>query len=172
MTTEAHAGAGLTAHRVYLGFGSNVGDRDAHLRFALDALAPAVRVERVSSVYDTAPLLVTAQPRFHNLVCMATTTLEPPALLYLVKDLERRAGRVPGPRFGPRPLDIDILLYDDLVQATPELTLPHPEMARRAFVLAPLAEIAPDVRHPTLGASMAELLTAVGEADARRIGPL
>jgi 2-amino-4-hydroxy-6-hydroxymethyldihydropteridine diphosphokinase len=172
MTTAAHTGADPKIHRVYLGLGSNVGDRDAQLRSAISALAAAVHVERVSSVYDTAPLLVTEQRRFHNMVCMGATDLEPLALLYLVKELERRAGRVPGPRFGPRPLDIDILLYDELVQATPELTLPHPEMAKRAFVLAPLAEIAPDVRHPTLGTSMAELLIAVGEADVRRIGPL
>jgi 2-amino-4-hydroxy-6-hydroxymethyldihydropteridine diphosphokinase len=172
MTTAAQTGADLMVHRIYLGLGSNLGDRDAHLRFALGALAPAVHVERISSVYDTAPLLMTAQPRFHNIVCMGTTALAPLPLLRLVKDLERRAGRTLGPRYGPRPLDIDILLYDELVRATPELTLPHPEMAKRAFVLAPLAEIAPDLRHPTLGASMTELLTAVGEADVRRIGPL
>src|SRR5262249_7192760 len=153
-------------------FGSNLDDRDANLRRALAALPPAVFAERISSVYDTAPLLVTEQPRFHNLVCSGRTALEPLDLLRAVKRIEVWVGRKPSPRYGPRVMDIDILLYDDLVLETPELTVPHPHLAERAFVLAPLAELAPDLSHPRLGVAVAQLLLAVAGADVRRIGPL
>ena len=167
-----NVGGAEQTHMVYLGLGSNLGDRDANLRRALAALPPAVLVEHISSVYDTAPLLVTLQPRFHNLVCAGHTVLEPQALLRTLKRIEMEIGRTPGPRYGPRVLDIDILFYDDLVLAAPELTVPHPRMAERAFVLAPLAEIAPHVRHPALGAEVAELLAALADADVRCIGAL
>jgi 2-amino-4-hydroxy-6-hydroxymethyldihydropteridine diphosphokinase len=159
-------------HVVYLGLGSNQGDRDALLRAALDRLRPYVTVERLSSVYDTAPLLVTEQPRFHNLVAAGRTSLTPLALLRAAKQIERALGRVPGPRYGPRPIDIDLLFYDDLVLHSAELTLPHPRVAERAFVLAPLAEIAPDLRHPTLSNTAAELAAALAGADVRALGPL
>jgi 2-amino-4-hydroxy-6-hydroxymethyldihydropteridine diphosphokinase len=159
-------------HIVYLGLGSNLGDRDAHLRAALSALPPAVTVTRVSSVYDTAPELVTEQPRFHNIVCAGTTALSPEALLRTLKTLETALGREPGPRYGPRTVDIDILLYDDLVLRTPELTIPHAHMAERAFVLAPLAELAPELRHPVLGRTVRALAADLAEADVRRVGPL
>lgn len=159
-------------HVVYLGLGSNQGDRDALLRAALDRLRPYVAVERLSSVYDTAPLLVTEQPRFHNLVAAGRTSLAPIALLRAVKQIERALGRMPGPRYGPRPIDIDLLFYDDLVLHSAELTLPHPRIAERAFVLAPLAEIAPHLRHPTLGSTAAELAAALAGEDVRDLGPL
>jgi 2-amino-4-hydroxy-6-hydroxymethyldihydropteridine diphosphokinase len=159
-------------HQVYLGLGSNLGDRDANLRLALAALPPAVRVERVSTVYDTAPLLVTDQPRFHNLVCVGRTALDPLALLCEAKRIERMVGRTPGRRYGPRVVDIDVLLYDDLILETPELTVPHPRLEERAFVLAPLAELAPYLRHPRLGLTISQLLEAVIDADVRCIGPL
>jgi 2-amino-4-hydroxy-6-hydroxymethyldihydropteridine diphosphokinase len=164
---------GARPHVVYLGLGSNLGDRDDHLRHALAALGRSVSVDRVSSVYDTAPLLVTDQPRFRNLAVAGRTALAPLDLLQFVKRVEAGAGRAPGGvRYGPRVLDIDILFYDDLSLNTPELTIPHPRIAERAFVLAPLAEIAPELRHPTLGQSISELLAALGEADVRRIGVL
>lgn len=159
-------------HVVYLGIGSNLGDRDEHLRAGLRALSPAVAIERVSSVYDTAPLLLTDQPRFHNIACMGRTALAPYALLRLAKQIERAQGRAAGPRYGPRPLDIDILFHDDLILRTPELTLPHPGIAERAFVLLPLAEIAPDLRHPLLGADVRALAGKVRCQDARRAGAL
>ncbi len=159
-------------HTVYLGLGSNLGDRDANLAAALQALAAVVTIERVSSVYDTAPMLYTDQPRFHNLACQITTSLAPLALLHAVKAIERQLGRQPGPRYGPRVIDIDLLLYDQLILNTPELTLPHPQMAERAFVLAPLAEIAPTLAHPALGDTMAELLRRIPEDDVQRVGPL
>lgn len=157
---------------VYLGLGSNLGDRDSHLRQALAALAPDVSVVLLSSVYDTAPVLVTEQPRFHNIVCACETTLAPLALLRYLKRIEARLGRTPGPRYGPRLIDIDILLYGQIVLDTPELTIPHARLAERAFVLIPLAEIAPALRHPALGATIAELAAAVSQQDVRAIGPL
>ncbi|MBF6592357.1 MAG: 2-amino-4-hydroxy-6-hydroxymethyldihydropteridine diphosphokinase [Ktedonobacterales bacterium] len=169
---DQHADPAAAAHRVYLGLGSNLGDRDALLRAALRALAPAVDILRVSSVYDTAPMLVTEQPRFHNLVAEGTTRLDALALLRATQRVEAALGRRPGPRYGPRPMDIDLLLYDDLVLATPELTVPHPRMAERAFVLAPLAELVPERTHPVLGAAIATLLRRLGPADVRRLGPL
>lgn len=161
-----------THHYVYLGLGSNIPDRDAHLAAALDALAPLLTIERVSSVYDTAPMLVTDQPRFHNLALAATTDLSPHELLRGVKAIERGLGRADGPRYGPRVIDIDLLFYDQLVLQTDELTIPHPRIAERAFVLAPLAEIAPTLAHPALGETVAEMLRRVAGSDVRRLGPL
>ncbi|MGH2485629.1 MAG: 2-amino-4-hydroxy-6-hydroxymethyldihydropteridine diphosphokinase, partial [Ktedonobacterales bacterium] len=137
-------------HLVALGLGSNLGDRDANLRAALEALAPRVLVERVSSVYDTAPLLVTEQPRFHNIACLARTDLPPHELLHAAKGIEAGLGRLPGPRYGPRLIDLDILFYDQLVMSKDDLIIPHPRLAERRFALAPLAEIAPLLRHPVL----------------------
>jgi 2-amino-4-hydroxy-6-hydroxymethyldihydropteridine diphosphokinase len=149
-------------HRVYLGLGSNLGDRLAILQAALARLAAQVTVEAVSSFYDTEPVGYAAQPRFLNAVCRGTTALEPEALLAFVKGIEAALGRQPSARFGPRLIDIDILLYDDLVLDTPTLTLPHPRLAERAFVLRPLAELAPELVHPVLGKSVAALAAAVG----------
>jgi 2-amino-4-hydroxy-6-hydroxymethyldihydropteridine diphosphokinase len=159
-------------HRVYLGLGSNLGDRRAHLLWALDALRASVVIDQVSSVYDTAPLLVTDQPRFYNIVCAGRTELAPLPLLHALKAIERGAGRVEGPRYGPRPLDIDILLYDDLLLSLPELIIPHPGIAERAFVLEPLAEIAPGLHHPALGMPVAALLRGIDRVGVERLGPL
>jgi len=169
MTEQDEAAA---IHTVYLGLGSNIGDRDANLSAALRALAGIATVERVSSVYDTAPMLYTNQPRFHNLVCQARISLAPGTLLHAVKEIERQLGRSSGPRYGPRVIDIDLLLYDRLILNTSALTIPHPRIAERAFVLAPLAELAPTLTHPVLGETMAELLRRVPEGDVERVGPL
>ncbi len=174
MTDDSgHARAEGALHRVYLGLGSNLGDRDANLRAALTALAPAVRVSRLSSVYETAPMHLLEQPDFHNLVCEGETALAPQELLRTLKAIERALGRTPGPRYGPRLIDIDILLYDDLTLETPDLCIPHPRMVERAFVLVPLVEIAPHLWHPVLGteiATLAERMAAGGGI--RCIGPL
>ena len=145
---------------VYLGLGSNMGDRQGNLERALDLLSQRLKVARVSSIYDTEPVGNIDQPRFLNLVCQVYTRLAPGALLALVKGIESKLGRT-GKSGSPRTIDIDILFYDDQVVETPELTIPHPRLARRAFVLVPLAEIAPGFSHPVSGKIVSELLSRV-----------
>lgn len=141
---------------VFLGLGTNLGDREANLRAALRMLRDVVRIEAVSSVYESEPVGYRAQPDFWNLVVRAGTRLEPSALLEAVRGIERALGREPSFRNAPRVMDIDLLLYDDVELDLPELTLPHPRMLERAFVLKPLAEVAPDVVHPATGRTFRE----------------
>ena len=118
---------------------------------------------KASSVYDTEPVGDVNQPRFLNQVCQVYTTLAPMALLSLVKGIERKLGRVPGNPNSPRPIDIDILFYGDQIIETPELIIPHPRLTERAFVLIPLAEIAPALVHPVNGKTIKELMREVTE---------
>jgi len=144
---------------VYLGLGSNLGDRQYNLDRALEFLSQRLRVEKVSSLYDTEPMGNANQPRFLNLVCQVSTGLEPMALLTLVKGIESKLGRLPHHTSNdPRPIDIDILFYGDQVVETPKLVIPHPGLTERAFVLIPLAEIAPDLVHPVNGKTAEELV--------------
>ena len=148
---------------VYLGLGSNMGNRQANLDRALEILSQRVRLGQVSSIYDTEPMGNTNQPRFLNLACQVSTGLEPAELLALAKAIEQKLGRAPGTSNGPRPIDIDILFYGDQVVKTPELVIPHPRLSERAFVLVPLAEIAPDLVHPVSRKTVRELLQGVTE---------
>jgi len=148
---------------VYLGLGSNMGNRQDNLGRALDFLSQRLRVEQVSSVYDTEPIGDIEQPRFLNLVCQVYTSLAPVALLTLAKGIESKLGRVSSKPNAPRPIDIDILFYGDQVIETSELVIPHPRLAERAFVLIPLAEITPDLVHPVSGKTVKQLLKSITE---------
>ncbi len=153
-------------HEVYLAFGTNLGERLDNLRAALRGLPPAVEIEALSAIYETPPWGVTDQPAFLNMVGRGVTALAPLDLLAALKGLEARLGRRPGLRYGPRLIDLDILFYDDAVIAAPGLTIPHPRLAERAFVLKPLAELAPGLRHPLLDG---DALTLLAQVDAAKI---
>jgi 2-amino-4-hydroxy-6-hydroxymethyldihydropteridine diphosphokinase len=140
---------GIVAEQtVFLALGTNLGDRLQNLNEALERLAPYVTVEAVSQVYETAPAYVLDQPRFLNAALRGRTSLAPFELLDTLKRIEQDVGRVEGIRYGPRMLDLDILLYADQVIDTPRLKVPHERMAERAFVLVPLAELAADLVPP------------------------
>jgi len=146
--------------------GSNLGAREANLERALDALRSLADGPVVaSSVFETAPMYVLDQPAFLNCAAALTSSLPPLAMLDAVLSFERAQGRERSLRFGPRAIDIDIVAADDLVVDDPRLTLPHPRLHERAFVLEPLAEISPDWRHPVLGRTVLELLAALQVAD-------
>lgn len=155
--------------RVILGLGSNLGDRLSNLRRALVELSQVIEVETVSSLYETEPVGFCDQPWFFNAVCIGTTDSEPMTLLARIKEIERKLGRRPSVRYGPRSIDVDILFYDDRIIATSELQVPHPRLAERAFVLVPLTEVAPQLVHPVIGRTMSETLAGLERTERVRL---
>jgi 2-amino-4-hydroxy-6-hydroxymethyldihydropteridine diphosphokinase len=154
----------------YLSLGSNLGGRERMLARALELLAaPDLRVRRISPVYETEPQDLKSQPWFLNLVAEVETELFPRQLLARVQRIERELGRKRTTPKGPRTMDIDILLFGNFVIDTPELVVPHPRMAERRFVLEPLAQMAPELRHPILKRTIRELLAATQQQGLRRV---
>ena len=147
-------------HLAYIGFGSNIGDRLAHIQNAIQTLSKTegITLQKISSLYKTDPVGYEAQAQFLNGVAAIHTTLSPLSLLHTLKDIETAIGRKHRIRWGPREIDLDILIYGDLCVQTEKLIIPHPEMHLRGFVLVPLAEIAPDLVHPVFQVSIQTLL--------------
>ncbi|MBM4450940.1 MAG: 2-amino-4-hydroxy-6-hydroxymethyldihydropteridine diphosphokinase, partial [Chloroflexi bacterium] len=135
----------------YLALGSNLGNRQENLSEAFELMSGQMVVQEVSSIYETEPVGYEQQPFFLNVVCRVSTGLSPEKLLRLATEIEKKLGRKSSFRNAPRTIDIDILFYDGLVMEGQELTIPHPRLTERAFVLVPLAEIAPELVHPGNG---------------------
>lgn len=153
---------------VYLSLGSNVGDRAGQIGEAISRLEATGSVVAVSSLYETEPVDLTDQPWFLNCAVALETTLLPKPLMAALLRIEREMGRQRTPKKGPRTIDIDILLFDDVVMDSPEVTIPHPAMHQRRFVLEPMAEIAPNARHPVMKKTIRELLAALPAGQAVR----
>ena len=149
--------------RVAIALGSNLGDRDAHLQFAVRRLESLLQSLTVSRFRETAPVGVGAQPSYLNGAAVGTTVLDPLALLEALRAIEEERGRERPFRWAPRTLDLDLILYADATIDTARLTVPHPRFRDRAFVLEPLAEIAPDLVDPVTGRSVGELWAALRE---------
>jgi 2-amino-4-hydroxy-6-hydroxymethyldihydropteridine diphosphokinase len=165
-----HESAG---HEVLLGLGANLGDPVAQLGRAVEALSSSLRIGAVSSLYRTEPVGHADQPDFYNLVVRGWTALEPAALLRAAQGVEAALGRRRSFRDGPRTIDVDLLAYGDRVMRTPELTLPHPRLHLRGFVLHPLVEVAPEWTHPVLARTARELLSVAGVLErVERVGAL
>jgi len=154
---------------IYIALGTNLGDRFCHLCLAREFLLPDVSVINESSIYITPPWGYVDQPEFYNQVLEIQTSLEPIRLLYYLKNIEKKMGRVETFRYGPRLIDLDILFYGNRIINTQELQVPHPRLQDRAFVLVPLNEIAPNFAHPILNNSIADLLEEVDTKGVERL---
>jgi 2-amino-4-hydroxy-6-hydroxymethyldihydropteridine diphosphokinase len=144
---------------IFIALGSNLGNRLSNLQSVVELLSPVMKIIAQSPVYETEPWGYTAQPCFLNQVIEAETRLNPHELLTYLKKVEVDLGRQPAVRYGPREIDLDILFYDHLIFYSPELTIPHPRLHERAFVLVPLADIAPNFIHPLYYQTVTELLS-------------
>jgi 2-amino-4-hydroxy-6-hydroxymethyldihydropteridine diphosphokinase len=161
----------MSVKTVYLGLGSNVGEREQMLQSALDRLQSSqLRITRVSSVYETEPQGLRNQRWFLNLVAEAETHLFPRQLLGRIVKIERELGRRRGIENGPRTIDIDILFFGNSIVQTAELTIPHPRFAERRFVLEPMVELTPDLRDPVSRRTMRELLAGTAGQEVRKVG--
>ena len=148
-------------HRVFLGTGSNLEDRWSNLQKAIDFLRGIAQIDQASKIYETKPWGFTDQPAFLNQALAAITDLDPFALLDSIKMMETEIWRTPTFRYGPRIIDIDILFFDDLVLDEERLTIPHPHLTERAFVMVPLNEIAPQLVHPRFQRTISDLMAGI-----------
>ena len=153
----------MSEHVVYLGLGSNLGERTRNLEKSLEKITGLASIEQKSSIYETEPWGLKEQPNFLNQVIRINTRLAPLELLSALKKIERTMGRKKSVKYGPRLIDLDILFYDDLVMKTETLTIPHPMLTQRAFVLVPLNEIAPNHLHPVEGKKIRELNESIDQ---------
>jgi dihydroneopterin aldolase / 2-amino-4-hydroxy-6-hydroxymethyldihydropteridine diphosphokinase len=156
-------GSLIDTHLVYLGLGSNLGNRKHNLEEAIRQVGEFASIKKISSIYETEPWGLKDQPTFLNQVILIESTLGPTELLTCLKKIERQMGRKKSVRFGPRLIDLDILFFDDLIMQTDVLTIPHPLITERAFVLVPLAEIAPEFMHPLFNKTIMVLLRDVDQ---------
>jgi 2-amino-4-hydroxy-6-hydroxymethyldihydropteridine diphosphokinase len=163
-------------HTIFLSLGANQGDRQSNLEQALQRLEKVITIQAISSLYETEPVgeggkpLPYDQPLFLNLACQGRTNLEPTTVLTALKEIEASMGRLPSFRNAPRPIDIDILLYNNLQINLPQLVIPHPRMRERAFVLIPLAEIAPFTIEPISGQTIQQMASNIAPQGISKIG--
>jgi 2-amino-4-hydroxy-6-hydroxymethyldihydropteridine diphosphokinase len=159
----------MRRHHAYIGFGSNLGDRLENCRNAIGALAalPPCSLLKTSSFYETSPVGLVDQPAFINGVVLLETDEDAHWLLRQMLEIEKTFGRIRDLKWGPRSIDLDLLFFDDQIINTPELSVPHPSLHERRFVLEPLNEVAPDFRHPSLGKSVADLRNDLQDGEQR-----
>jgi 2-amino-4-hydroxy-6-hydroxymethyldihydropteridine diphosphokinase len=159
----------MQRHHAYIGFGSNLGDRLENCRNAIGALAalPPCSLLKTSSFYETSPVGLVDQPAFINGVVLLETDEDAHWLLRQMLEIEKTFGRIRNLKWGPRSIDLDLLFFDDQIINTPELSVPHPSLHERRFVLEPLNEVAPDFRHPSLGKSVADLRNDLKDGEQR-----
>jgi 2-amino-4-hydroxy-6-hydroxymethyldihydropteridine diphosphokinase len=159
----------MKRHEAYIGFGSNLGNRLNNCRNAIQALAelPPCSLIKTSSFYETSPVGLVEQPAFINGVVLLETAEDAHWLLRQMLEIEDTFGRISTLKWGPRSIDLDLLFFDDQIINTPELSVPHPLLHERRFVLEPLNEVAPNFRHPSLGKSVADLRRELNDGDQR-----